>query len=91
MTMTPSLRKFALTAHVTPYGKRTQLEQRTLSQRPYIPSQRPSFDSNADTGVWPAAPRTITLPRTHMFGIVVIILLLHFVILHFTGVGLGGH
>jgi hypothetical protein len=34
---------------------------------------------------------TITLRRAHMYGIIVIVLVLHFVILHFTGIGLGGH
>ena len=77
---------------LTPYGKRTQHEQRTPSQRPYIPSQRPSLDSNGDTGVWSGGESiTITLPRAYVFGIIVIILVLHFVILHLSGVGLGGH
>jgi len=77
---------------LTPYGKRTQYAQRTPSKRPYIPSQRPSFDTNADIGAWSGGQAiTITLPRAHVFGIVAIILILHFVILHFAGVGLGGH
>ncbi len=34
---------------------------------------------------------TITLRRTHMYGIVAVVLVLHFAILHLTGRGLGGH
>jgi hypothetical protein len=76
----------------TPYGKRTQHEQRTSSQRPYILSKRPSLGSNSGIGVWPSGESiTITLRRTHMYGVIVIVLILHFVILHLAGVGLGGH
>jgi hypothetical protein len=76
----------------TPYGKRTQHEQRTSSQRPYIVSKRPSLGSNSGIGVWPSGESiTITLRRTHMYGAIVIVLFLHFVILHLTGIGLGGH
>jgi hypothetical protein len=77
---------------LTPYGRRKQHEQRAPSQQPYLPSQRPSFDSNGDIGVWPLGELiTITLRRAHMYGIIVIVLVLHFVILHLTGTGLGGH
>jgi hypothetical protein len=77
---------------LTPYGKRTQHEQRTPSQRPYLSSQRPYLGSNGGTGVWSGGESiTITLPRTYMFGFIAIVLLLHFVILHLTGIGLGGH
>jgi hypothetical protein len=62
---------------LTPYGRRKQHLQPALSQQP-----------NGDIGVWPLGDSiTITLRRAHMYGIVVIILLLHFVILHLTGVG----
>lgn len=62
---------------LTPYGRRKQHEQRALSQQP-----------NGDIGVWPIGDSiTITLRRAHMYGIIVIILLLHFVILHLTGIG----
>ncbi len=77
---------------LTPYGRRKQHEQRALSQQPYLPSQRPSLDSSSDIGVWPPGDSiTITLRRAHMYGIIVIIVVLHFVILHLTGIGLGGH
>jgi hypothetical protein len=77
---------------LTPYGRRKQHEQRAPSQQPYLPPQRPSLDSNGDIGIWPSGGSiTITLRRAHMFGIVVVVLVLHFVILHLTGIGLGGH
>jgi hypothetical protein len=64
---------------LTPYGRRKQHEQRTLSQQP-----------NGDAGVWSLGDSiTITLRREHMYGIIVVILVLHFVILHLTGIG--GH
>jgi hypothetical protein len=75
---------------LTPYGRRKQHDQHAPSQQP--PSERPSLDSNGDIGVWPLGGSiTITLRRAHMYGIIVIVLVLHFVILHFTGIGLGGH
>src|SRR3989441_6251031 len=64
---------------LTPYGRRKQHAQRALSQQP-----------NGDVGVWPLGDSiTITLRRAHMYGIIVIILVLHFVVLHLTGIG--GH
>src|SRR5712691_12768784 len=75
---------------LTPYGRRKQHEQRALSQQPYLPAQRPFLDSNGGIGVWPLGDSiTITLRRAHMYGIIAIILVLHFVILHLTGIG--GH
>jgi hypothetical protein len=77
---------------LTPYGRRKQHEHRTPSPRPYFPPQRPYRDSNADSGVWPSRGSTTGMPRrAYMFGIIVIVLVLHFVILHLTGIGLGGH
>jgi hypothetical protein len=62
---------------LTPYGQRKQHEQPALSQQP-----------NGDIGVWSLGDSiTITLRRTHMYGIIVTILILHFVILHLTGIG----
>ncbi|HMC21565.1 MAG TPA: hypothetical protein VKL19_06940, partial [Thermoanaerobaculia bacterium] len=73
---------------LTPYGRRKQHEQRALSQQPYLASQRPSLASSGGIGVWPLGDSiTITLRRAHMYGIIVIILLLHFVVLHLTGIG----
>jgi hypothetical protein len=77
---------------LTPYGRRMQYEQRVPSQQPYVPAQRPSLDSIGDIGEWPSGESiTITLRRAHMFGIIVIVLVLHFVILHLTGIGPDGH
>jgi hypothetical protein len=77
---------------LTPYGRRKQQAQRTPSQQPYLPPQRPSFASNAGIGVLPRGGSiTITLRRAHMLGIAVVVLVLHFVILHLTGTRLGGH
>ncbi|MEP6657744.1 MAG: hypothetical protein ABJC33_10950, partial [Betaproteobacteria bacterium] len=77
---------------LTPYGQRTQHEQRTPSQRPYLPSPRPSLKASGGTGVWPSGESiTITLRRPFVFGIVGIVLALHFVILHLAGFGFGGH
>ncbi len=77
---------------LTPHGRRKQHEQRALqralSQQPYLTSQRPSLDSSGGIGRWPLGDSiTITLRRAHMYGIIVIILLLHFVVLHLTGIG----
>ncbi len=70
---------------MTPYGRRKQHEQRTVSQRPF-----PDF--NGDTGVGPGRGSTTSKPRwVYVFGIIVIVLVLLFVILHLTGRGLGGH
>jgi hypothetical protein len=75
---------------LTPYGHRKQLEHRAPLQQP--PSERPSLDSNGDIGVWSrGASVTITLRRAHMYGVIVIVLVLHLVILHLNGIGVGGH
>jgi hypothetical protein len=67
---------------LTPYGRRRQHEQRA-------PSQRPCVDSSGAVGVWSLGGSiTITLRRSQMYGIVVVVLILHFVILHLTGIGL---
>jgi hypothetical protein len=77
---------------LTPYGRRKQREQRVPSQERYLPSQRPSLDSNGGVGVRLLGESiTITLRRAHMYGIIAIVLVLHFVILHRTGIGLSGH
>lgn len=70
---------------LTPYGRRTQHEQRTPSQRRFLPSRHLSIDSSGES-------ITITLRRTYVFGIIVIVVVLHFVILHLTGhIGLSSH
>ena len=76
---------------LTPYGRRKQQEQRSPSQQPCLP-QRPSLASNAGIGVSPRGGSiTITLRPAYMLGIAVMVLVLHFVILHLAGIGLGGH
>ncbi len=53
----------------------------------------PSYpDTGDDTGVGPDRGSPPSTPRwVKVFGIIVIVLLLLFVILHLTGGGLGGH
>ena len=69
---------------LTPYGRRTQHEQHA-SRRHFLPSRHLSLDSSGES-------ITITLRRTYVFGIIVTVVVLHFVILHLTGhIGLSGH
>ena len=76
---------------LTPYGQLKQREQRARSQQPYLRPQRPSLDFNSDIGVGPGfGSITITLRRAHMFGMIGVVLVLHFVILHLTGI-VAGH
>lgn len=75
---------------LTPYGRRKQ-GAATPSPQVYRPSQRSSPDSNDGDGVWArGASITLTFRRTQMLGIVAIIVILHFVVLHFA-LGLGHH
>jgi hypothetical protein len=70
---------------MTPYGRRKQHEERMVSQRPFL-------DSSGETGVGPGRGSTTRIPRwVKVCGIIVIVLILLFVILHLTGGGLGGH
>jgi hypothetical protein len=76
----------------TPYGRRRQHEQHASSRQPYFTLQRPSGDHVGSIGIWlRGGSLTITLRRTHMLGIIGTVLLVHFLVLHFAGVGLGGH
>lgn len=52
-----------------------------------MPDEPPSPDSHGDTG----DDNTGTPRWVYVFGIIVIVLVLLFVILHLTGGGLGGH
>jgi hypothetical protein len=75
---------------LTPYGRHNQYKQRTPSLRPSLPSLRPYLNPSGDTDVSPThGSITITPRRAYMFGIIVIVL--HFLILHLTGVIPGGH
>ncbi|MEX2126210.1 MAG: hypothetical protein WD795_20125 [Woeseia sp.] len=77
---------------LTPYGRRKQHEQRAPSQQPSFTPQRPSLDSVRNIGIWSrGGSLTITLRRAHVLGIIGIVLILHFAVLHFTGIGHGGH
>ena len=77
---------------LTPYGQQKQNAERAPSQQPHVLPQRPSLDSSGDIDVWPRGRSiTITLRHVHLFGIIVIVLVLHLVIPHLTGIGLGGH
>lgn len=77
---------------LTPYGRRKQHEQRTPSQQPYPPSQRPSLDFNGGIGVWLSGGSiTITLRRAYVLGFVGSVVAVHMIILHLTSGGLGHH
>ena len=77
---------------LTPYGRRMQHEQRTPSQRTYLPSQPPALATSGGTRFQPSGGSiTITVRRSYMFGIIVIVMALHFVILHLTGMSPGAH
>lgn len=72
---------------LTPYGRRKQQEQGAPSQQ-----RRPS-PQRADGGIRisPSGSITITLRRAQIFGLAVIVLVLHIFALHLTGAGLGAH
>jgi hypothetical protein len=73
----------------TPYGRRRQHEQHAPSS---FTLQRSSRDQVGSIGVWfRGGSLIITLPRAHVVGIVGTVLLVHFLVLHFAGVGHGGH
>ena len=75
---------------MTRYGQRKQHEQHMVTHMADVPSYR---DSNGDdTGVRPGRGSTTSTPRwVYVSGIIVIVLVLLFVILHLTGGGFGGH
>jgi hypothetical protein len=69
---------------MTPYGRRKQYEQITVSQR--------SGTDSDDADVRSSRRPTISTPRrVYVCGIVVVALVLLFVVLHLLGGGLGGH
>ena len=77
---------------LTPYGKRTQHEQLVPARQRFVPLRRPAFDSNGGITVSTGgAAISITLSRTQVIGIIVIILVVHFVALHLAGIGQGVH
>ena len=75
---------------LTPYGRHKQHEQRAPLQQHYLPSQRPSLDSNSSVGVWPSGESIIiTLRRAYVLGFIIIVVVAHMVILHLTSGGPG--
>jgi hypothetical protein len=73
---------------LTPYGRRMQQEQWGESQPPHLSRQRPSLTSNSGISVSPSGGSiTITLRPVQMFGLAVVVLILHIFILHITGAG----
>lgn len=76
----------------TPYGRRRQHEQHEPSRQPSFTLQRRSLDHVGSIGIWSrGGSLTITLRRAHVIGIIGIVLIVHFLILHFAGIGHGGH
>lgn len=69
---------------MTPYGRRKQYEQITVSQRFGTDSDDADVRSNR-------RPTACTPRWVSVLGIIVIVLVLLFVILHLLGGGLGGH
>jgi hypothetical protein len=76
----------------TPYGRRRQHEQHPPSRQSSFTLQRPSRDHVGSIGMWfRGGSLTITLRRAHVLGIIGTVLLVHFLVLHFAGVGHGDH
>lgn len=76
----------------TPYGRRRQNEQHALSRQSSFTLQSPSRDDVGSIGMWfRGGTLTITLCRVHVLGIIGTVLLVHLLVLHFAGVGHGGH
>lgn len=76
---------------LTPFGRRKQQEHQVLSQQPHLSRQRPSLASNGGISISPNGSITITLRRARIFGLAVVVVVLHAFILHLTGTGPGGH
>lgn len=73
---------------LTSYGRRKQQEQRESSEEP----QRAAPVSNGRITLSPTSGSvSVSLRYSHLVGIGVTVLIVHFVILHFVGIGLGGH
>jgi hypothetical protein len=74
---------------LTPYGRRKQQEQREAPQQQEVSRQRPS--PNAGVSVSSGGSITVTLRRVQILGIAIVILVLHFLILHIASTGHLGH
>lgn len=74
----------------TPYGRCRQHEQRASLRRPSLALQSPSVDHVSSIGMrFHGGLLTITLHRAQLLGIVGTVLLVHFLVFHFAGVGHG--
>lgn len=77
---------------LTPYGRRRRHEQRAPSQHPSITPQPPSLNYVGSIGIWSrGGSLTFTLRRAHVLAIIGTVLIVHFLVLHFAGIGRGGH
>lgn len=77
---------------LTPYGRSRLREVRVPLRQRSPASQSPVLDQAGSVGVrLNSGSISITLRRAHAIGIVVIVLLVHFVVLHFAGFGHGVH
>ena len=70
---------------LTPHGRRTQQEQMPSSRANAPLRQRPFLDSNGAGSSVSSTAITLTLRRAHVLGILIVVLVLHFVILHVAG------
>ena len=77
---------------LTPYGRRKQQGQSAPSQQPLLQQQpRPRASDAGFSMLGRGRSMTITLRRAHILGAAVTVLVLHLVILHWSGIELGGH
>jgi hypothetical protein len=73
---------------LTSYGRRKQQEQQGSSEE----TQRAALVSNVGVPLSAESGSvSVSLRYSHLVGIGVTVLIAHFVILHFVGIGLGGH
>jgi hypothetical protein len=73
---------------LTSYGRRKQQEQQGSSEEP----QRAALVSNVGVPLSAESGSvSVSLRYSHLVGIGVTVLITHFVVLHFVGIGLGGH
>jgi hypothetical protein len=69
-----------------------KLFRRAIDEDTHMADPLPYPHSNGNTGDRPDSGSTTSTPRwVKVFGIIALVLILLFVILHLAGVGLGGH
>lgn len=77
---------------LTPFGKRKQLENQKPSQPSYSASGLSNAKSSGARVALPHPGSTVTIPRrAYIFGFVFVVVAVHLVILHLSGVQLGNH